>query len=69
MIVNTTGCYVRREGRGGNFLCGKSPAADNDPDHWDEGDFPIDHDVFEDEIWPAIAERVPAFERLKVRWT
>jgi glycine/D-amino acid oxidase-like deaminating enzyme len=34
-------------------------------------DFRMDHAIWEDKVWPAIATRVPAFERVKVlnSWT
>ena len=48
---------------------GVSPEAAEDPD-CDPSDASIlqhvDHSLFEDTIWPAMYERVPAFEELKV---
>lgn len=32
----------------------------------DPTDFDIPHDIWLDKVWPAIATRVPAFERVKV---
>jgi glycine/D-amino acid oxidase-like deaminating enzyme len=62
LTVDPGGVWFRPEGR--VFLCGKSPAQDEEPavgdlDH-------IDHAFFEQEVWPALAARVPAFESLKV---
>ncbi|MCB9957588.1 MAG: FAD-binding oxidoreductase [Rhodospirillaceae bacterium] len=60
MVIDPSGVYVRPEGQ--QFICGTSPPPDRDPDCMD---FEIDHTVFEDEIWPALAHRIPAFEALK----
>lgn len=62
LTVDPGGVWFRPEGR--VFLCGKSPAENEEPavgdlDH-------IDHAFFEQEVWPALAARVPAFESLKV---
>jgi glycine/D-amino acid oxidase-like deaminating enzyme len=63
LIADPSGIWIRPEGR--QFITGYSPPADRDgpaePD-----DFEPDHDVFEQELWPALAQRIPAFERLKV---
>jgi glycine/D-amino acid oxidase-like deaminating enzyme len=61
LLIDTNGCYVRPEGEG--FLCGSAPAPDQDPDA--DGDFSVDWSLFEGLIWPALAARVPAFERIR----
>lgn len=60
LLIDPTGVYVRPEGTG--FLCGTSPPEDEDPD---STDFEVDHTFFEERIWPVLAERVPAFERIR----
>jgi glycine/D-amino acid oxidase-like deaminating enzyme len=68
LMVDTNGVYVRREGRGGNFICGVSPSAADDCDAADDWDMShVDHALFEDHIWPTIASRVPAFEQIKLQ--
>jgi FAD-dependent oxidoreductase domain-containing protein 1 len=49
LVVDPTGVYFRREGGGGNFICGRSPDADNDPD---ADELVVDHDFFTSEVWP-----------------
>lgn len=61
LLIDTNGCYVRPEGDG--FLCGTAPAPENDPDA--DGDFTVDWSLFEEVIWPTLAARVPAFERIR----
>mgnify|MGYP001798732552 FL=1 len=58
------GVYWRREGLGGNFICGMSPSEDKEHDHTN---LEVDYDFFENEIWPKLAHRVPAFEGLKLK--
>ncbi|MEW6256349.1 MAG: FAD-binding oxidoreductase [Pseudomonadota bacterium] len=60
LLIDPTGVYVRPEGTG--FLCGTSPAPENDPDCTD---YEVDHSLFEEVIWPTLAARVPAFERIR----
>lgn len=62
LMIDPSGLYFRPEGT--TFLTGIAPPEDQDPD---AEDFDIDHDQFESEIWPRLAERVPAMETLKVR--
>jgi FAD-dependent oxidoreductase domain-containing protein 1 len=72
LVIDPTGVYFRPEGKNCNkFICGVSPAEVNDPNC--ESDEAIecvstdDHrQLFEEVIWPALCERVPAFEELKV---
>jgi glycine/D-amino acid oxidase-like deaminating enzyme len=63
LLIDPGGVYFRPEGQ--SFICGTSPSADNDPD-----DLPldeVDHALFDDVIWPALAHRVPQFEALRVQ--
>jgi FAD-dependent oxidoreductase domain-containing protein 1 len=60
LVVDPTGAYFRPEGQ--NYICGKSPDEKNDPDC---DDFYMDYAVFEEELWPILAERVPAFDAIK----
>jgi len=66
LLIDTTGVYTRPEGKptpqGQMFLCGASPPPASDPDC---KDFEVDFSFFEDTVWPALAHRVPAFERIK----
>jgi glycine/D-amino acid oxidase-like deaminating enzyme len=62
LVIDTSGVWFRSEGAG--FLAGWSPA-DGEPD---PDDLPLDAELglFEERLWPALAERVPAFEALRV---
>ena len=61
LVIDPGGVWFRPEGRS-RFICGVSPDAGNDPD-----DLPldVDHALFEEVLWPALANRVPAFEALR----
>lgn len=62
LVVDPSGLWFRPEGRG--FLCGAPPR------HGDPDEPPleaIDHGLFDEVIWPALANRVPAFEALRLR--
>ncbi len=61
LLIDPSGVYFRPEGKG-QFICGTSPDASDDPD-----DLPleVDYRLFEDAIWPVLASRVPAFESLR----
>ncbi|XP_051904042.1 FAD-dependent oxidoreductase domain-containing protein 1 [Hippocampus zosterae] len=63
-LIDHSGVYFRREGLGGNYIAGKSPDEGEEPD---VADLHVDHQFFQDRIWPQLAHRVPAFEKLKVR--
>nr|XP_057942570.1 FAD-dependent oxidoreductase domain-containing protein 1 [Doryrhamphus excisus] len=62
-LVDYSGVYFRREGLGGNYIAGMSPEEEEEPDI---ASLDVDHQFFEDKIWPNLAQRVPAFEKLKV---
>lgn len=62
-LIDYSGVYFRREGLGGNYIAGTSPLETEEPD---TSDLEVDHQFFEDKVWPSLAHRVPAFERLKV---
>jgi FAD-dependent oxidoreductase domain-containing protein 1 len=62
LTVQPNGVWFRPEGR--NFICGLSPEEHEEPTVFD---FEMDHDAwFDEKIWPALAERVPKFEAIKV---
>ena len=61
LSVDPSGVWFRPEGR--TFICGLSPQEHEEPEIQD---FEVDHGFFEERIWPVLAERVPAFEAIKV---
>ncbi len=63
LLADPSGFWARPEGSG--FIAGYSPPESEDAPA-DPDDFAPDHAIFDDILWPALAARVPAFERLKV---
>lgn len=62
LTVDPAGAYVRPEGK--YFICGMSPPAELDrPAAAD--DFAPDYELFDEQIWPVLANRVPAFEAIR----
>lgn len=61
LMIDPSGVFCRPEGR--YFLGGCAPVEDPAVD-WD--DFEPRYEEFEDIVWPALAERSPAFEAIKV---
>ncbi len=61
LTIDPSGVYFRPEGAG--FIGGVAPPEDRDPDCLD---FDIDYSLFEETVWPTLAERVPAFESIKL---
>ena len=61
LTILPSGVAFRPEGRG--FLSNVSPPADRDPA---TVDLEVDDDLFEELVWPALAERVPVFEAIKL---
>ncbi|XP_010783486.1 FAD-dependent oxidoreductase domain-containing protein 1, partial [Notothenia coriiceps] len=62
-LIDYSGVWFRREGLGGNYIAGTSPEEALEPD---TSDLEVDHQFFEEKIWPHLASRVPALEKLKV---
>ncbi|MGP2492145.1 NAD(P)/FAD-dependent oxidoreductase [Mesorhizobium sp. PUT5] len=60
-VFDTSGFWLRPEGQ--LFLCGVPPLRENDPDDFG---LEVDYDLFDEVIWPALAHRVPGFERLRM---
>ena len=61
LLIDITGVWVRPEGR--QFICGVSPAENEDADC---DDLELDYRPFEEVVWPALAARIPAFEAVKL---
>ncbi|XP_068096421.1 FAD-dependent oxidoreductase domain-containing protein 1 isoform X1 [Hyperolius riggenbachi] len=64
LLIDSSGAYFRREGFGGNYIGGLSPPEDEEPD---TSNLDVDHDYFQQKVWPLLAHRVPVFESLKVK--
>ena len=62
LVIDPSGAYFRPEGSG--FICGISPPEDQDPECFD---FEVQHGLFDDVLWPALAARVPGFEAARVQ--
>ena len=61
LTIDPGGLHIRSDGR--YYLCGFPP----DPDPAvDVTDFTEDHAMWEQEVWPAIAHRIPQFEAIKL---
>ena len=63
LLIDPSGIWLRPEGEG--FLIGFAPDAAHDGD-----DLPLDQpdlNAFEAFVWPTLAERIPAFEALRLR--
>ena len=63
LVIDPSGVWFRPEAQPGQFLCGAPPRGD------DVNDAPleqVDHGLFDEVIWPALAARVPAFDTLRV---
>ena len=62
LLFDTSGLWMRPEGD--TFLCGMQPPPEEDG-HPGE-DFEPQHELFDRLVWPAMAHRVPAMERLRL---
>ena len=67
LTIDPSGVHMREVG-GGTYMIGGH--SDHDPAAKFD-DFAMDSEIWQDKIWPAIANRIPAFEAVKVisEWT
>ena len=61
LTIDPSGVWFRPEGR--FYLAGTTPAAGNDPAG---APLEVQHQEWDDMVWPALAARAPAFEAAKV---
>lgn len=61
LLVDTSGIWLRPEGR--QFICGFAPPEAQD---LDDAPLEVDYPAFDASIWPALAERIPAFEAIRM---
>ncbi len=61
LTIDPSGVHVRSDGAA--YLAGCSPDPDSAVDY---DDFTMDQEIFEEKVWPVLAHRIPAFERIKV---
>ena len=61
LTIDPSGVWFRPEGR--FYLAGTTPAPGNDPGF---APLEVQHQEWEEMVWPVLAERVPAFEAAKV---
>lgn len=61
LIIDPAGLWFRPEGS--QFICGMPASPDNNVE---PTDFAVDHQLFENEIWPLLANRVPDFNEIKL---
>nr|WP_325249728.1 FAD-binding oxidoreductase [Amylibacter sp.] len=63
LTIDPSGVHFRSEG--GYYMAGSAPEPEDDlavaPD-----DFNADHSLWENKVWPAIANRIPQFEAIKL---
>ncbi len=59
LLIDPSGFWIRPEGN--KFIAGLSPI-----DESDEQPLEPDYDAFETQLWPALAQRIPAFEAAKL---
>ncbi len=61
LTIDPSGVYCRSEGD--IYITGRPPEIDEDADF---DDFDVDYAQFEQDIWPVLANRIPAFEAIKM---
>ncbi len=63
LTIDPSGVHMRSDGQ--YYLCGCPPDPEDDQAVAFD-DFYLDHAIWENKLWPAIAHRVPVFEAVKV---
>jgi glycine/D-amino acid oxidase-like deaminating enzyme len=61
LVIDPAGVYVRPEGE--VFISGGLATPSSNPDPFD---LSVDYDQFDAVIWPTLAARIPAFERIRM---
>lgn len=61
LTIDPSGVHMRTDGQ--YYMAGCAPDNDQAVDYTD---FDMDHNIWMDKVWPAIATRIPAFEAVKV---
>ena len=62
LTIDPSGIHVRQDGAE-KYLAGCGP--DVDP-AVDAGDYTMDHGLWEEKVWPALAQRIPRFEAIRL---
>jgi len=63
LTIDPSGVHMRDNG-GGTYLCGGRSFNDQAVEY---DDFEMDHSLWEADIWPIIAARIPQFEAIKIQ--
>ncbi|MEZ5924205.1 MAG: FAD-binding oxidoreductase [Hyphomicrobiaceae bacterium] len=63
-VIDISGSFCRPEGQ--FYICGDSPPESQDPEA-DLDDYETRHADFEERVWPAIANRIPQFDAIKLQ--
>lgn len=61
LTIDPSGIHMRTDGT--YYMAGCAPDDDHAVDY---DDFALDHNIWEDKVWPVLAHRVPAFEEIKL---
>ena len=61
LTIDPSGVHVRTDGL--YYMAGCPPEIDEPVDH---NDFDMDHAIWENKVWPALANRIPSFEAIKL---